>query len=663
MYERINRFGKNPSKIKFSHETLTPFPKELFKMRFLTDICFEYCWITAETLEPLSKIKTIERIKIINCSMICTLPESLFKLPLKKIVIKNCKNFSSIPNAILHLEDLKVLEIYQCNLRSIPEKVFSLPSLLKLDILDNPISLKGIELSTDVRIGLLRSMISGKRYVSIQGLELLAKRAMLVADGSYWPDLLKNLKAHLQNSYFWVRGMLAKLVVQYYSDKELEFIMNYIDTQESFDSLYPIYDISDLKPQIREKLVEKVSKLSYFVAEDIEFLLDLYRLTGQMIYDRDAFCFIPYEFFFEPHDYPQVHGLLLTGDEDGRINCLKLKNRRIEKLPESIGNLLNLKYLDLSGNELKELPQSISKLSFIGINLRYNNLTSFPEFLNQEELLFLDVAHNYDIPFIPPQFLEKKMKKYLQIGTDKKDALILSFIESILGIFLYCSSHPASSGKTNYYTINENGRVSSLVIHNTECYNLTSIPSQIFDLLELEVLEISNCNNLRTVPKALEQLKKLRTVRFIGNNLQIFPKSLIKIEGLSDINLTRNNIQEIPSIINNFENLESLSLAFNNIKKFPKEGFGCKTLHTLDISGNEIEVLPLWFRDLKILKYLNLSANNIHEFPVILTELKQIEHISLEKNYLEELPKELPESLLNKISFSIKYPEPEEDYY
>jgi len=48
---------------------------------------------------------------------------------------------------------------------------------------------------------------------------------------------------------------------------------------------------------------------------------------------------------------------------DNTIQALDLSNANLSKLSDTIGNFINLKYLDLSGNRLDSLPKEIGKLT------------------------------------------------------------------------------------------------------------------------------------------------------------------------------------------------------------------------------------------------------------------------------------------------------------
>ncbi|MDP8228543.1 MAG: leucine-rich repeat domain-containing protein, partial [Candidatus Electryoneaceae bacterium] len=70
------------------------------------------------------------------------------------------------------------------------------------------------------------------------------------------------------------------------------------------------------------------------------------------------------------------------------LDYLDMINCGIKKLPENFGDLINIKELYLSDNQLSELPESISKLnSFKYINLDRNKFTEIPAPLSNNKTL------------------------------------------------------------------------------------------------------------------------------------------------------------------------------------------------------------------------------------------------------------------------------------
>ena len=83
------------------------------------------------------------------------------------------------------------------------------------------------------------------------------------------------------------------------------------------------------------------------------------------------------------------------GDLSG-LNFLDLRNNQLTSIPESIGDLNNLTSLDLILNQLNSIPVSIGNLSGLKfLKLSYNQLTTLPESIGDlSSLVTLWLFHN-----------------------------------------------------------------------------------------------------------------------------------------------------------------------------------------------------------------------------------------------------------------------------
>jgi Leucine-rich repeat (LRR) protein len=79
------------------------------------------------------------------------------------------------------------------------------------------------------------------------------------------------------------------------------------------------------------------------------------------------------------------------------LESLTLNSNQLTSLPESFGNLSSLLNFEVSGNQLTSLPESIGNLSSLGwLFLNSNQLTSLPESIgNLSSLLELDLSNNH----------------------------------------------------------------------------------------------------------------------------------------------------------------------------------------------------------------------------------------------------------------------------
>lgn len=87
-----------------------------------------------------------------------------------------------------------------------------------------------------------------------------------------------------------------------------------------------------------------------------------------------------------------------------QFTTLKINNNKFAALPDSIGNLLNLKQLIGSNNLIKSIPVSLGKLSKLNnLDLMNNQLTTFPDLGSMPALVYLNLSNNR-IGVLPESF-------------------------------------------------------------------------------------------------------------------------------------------------------------------------------------------------------------------------------------------------------------------
>lgn len=90
-------------------------------------------------------------------------------------------------------------------------------------------------------------------------------------------------------------------------------------------------------------------------------------------------------------------------DMSSCLQVLDLHNNLLEKLPDEIGSLKQLKVLHLNNNKLKKIPDSFGNLQLLQtLNLSHNSLKDLPETLsNLTRLKTFDITHNPKLKKLP----------------------------------------------------------------------------------------------------------------------------------------------------------------------------------------------------------------------------------------------------------------------
>lgn len=186
-----------------------------------------------------------------------------------------------------------------------------------------------------------------------------------------------------------------------------------------------------------------------------------------------------------------VEELFESGDP-----VLDLSYRKFKRLPARVCGLMHLEKLYVCGNNLRTLPDSVSKLQGLRIlALDFNKLEDVPPAVCQLTNLTRLYLGSNRLMDLPPEL------KNLQ-------SLRCLWVES------------------NYFQ---------------------RFPRELYDLPHLKSLQIGD-NRLKTLPPDLWRMEALRGLWLYGNRFETFPKVLLRMENLEILDLDRNKISEFPSL-------------------------------------------------------------------------------------------------------------------
>ncbi|KAI5065188.1 hypothetical protein GOP47_0019883 [Adiantum capillus-veneris] len=203
------------------------------------------------------------------------------------------------------------------------------------------------------------------------------------------------------------------------------------------------------------------------------------------------------------------------GDEFVNLVSLDLSRNQLKNLPGSIGELENLEVLDLQSNQLSMLPDAIGLLMNLKVlNVSGNMLVALPESLGGcRKLVELNAGFN-QLAHISPRF-----------GYD------FSYLEN-------------------------------LCLHSNK---LTFLPPSVGKLKRLKVLDL-HFNNIKSLPSSLGNLLSLEKLN-LSNNFSDFggmlPESIGDLIFLTELDLSFNQIRVLPDSVGALENLKVLKVENN----------------------------------------------------------------------------------------------------
>jgi len=200
-----------------------------------------------------------------------------------------------------------------------------------------------------------------------------------------------------------VRNSALKTVHDIYEENSLEILNWSIENETSpivIKSLYKILRKNSQVPSYQimfKKLLERLSEIYKVDGIEVKFYLDIQALRNKLQIKN------PLEFqqwqIREDKEFGLRHWSITDSIDDvihhgafctiisNHTIALNLYSNNLTFLPNSIGNLIDLKYLYLENNKLITLPESIRNLLNLKIlDLSYNCIENLPDSLNFQNL-------------------------------------------------------------------------------------------------------------------------------------------------------------------------------------------------------------------------------------------------------------------------------------
>lgn len=179
--------------------------------------------------------------------------------------------------------------------------------------------------------------------------------------------------------------------------------------------------------------------------------------------------------------------------------------------------------------------------------------------------------------------------------------------------------------------------ITSLTIRNNAI--LKDLNLNLFALPNLETLIIEQMPNLETIPSAIGQLKKLKTLHILADNLIYLPDEICHLHSLEELKLNCRFLSVLPSEIGALSQLKKLLIETGALQFMPSSVLQLKTLTHLtltnqDLDPSEIDIV-LYF---PLLKELDLQNNSFDRIPKEIINLKHLKKFKFKGNPITNPP-------------------------
>ncbi|UFH52306.1 leucine-rich repeat domain-containing protein [Spirosoma sp. KNUC1025] len=266
------------------------------------------------------------------------------------------------------------------------------------------------------------------------------------------------------------------------------------------------------------------------------------------------------------------------------VTFLAFANLGLKTIPDVVYRFSRLKEIDLSKNELHELPA---------------RLTADIPTLRKLSLLY---------NAIPDDSVFFTRNKHLQALNLQGNRL---------------TRIPSS--------VRLNRRLESLWLGNNGLkeLNIKSLRS----LRQLNDLNLYNAG-LTQLPKTIGRLKHVKVLDLYHNKLTQLPRELGRMKRLEQLAISHNDLKDLPQSLAKLKHLQILYAHHNRLSRLPDEFHRLHNLHILDLGYNWITVVPNVLGKLPSLEELTLNNNNLQEFPAVLLSIRGLKKVYMSSNPL-----------------------------
>ncbi|XP_047213705.1 protein flightless-1 homolog [Girardinichthys multiradiatus] len=287
-----------------------------------------------------------------------------------------------------------------------------------------------------------------------------------------------------------------------------------------------------------------------------------------------------------------------------RANSLKNSG-----VPDDIFQLEDLSVLDLSYNQLTEIPRELeNSKNMLVLNLSHNGIDSIPNqlFINLTDLLYLDLSDN-KLDSLPPQM---RRLVHLQTLILNNNPLMHAQLRQLPAMVALQTLHLRNTQRTQSNMPTSLEGLTNLADVDLSCNDLTRVPEGLYSLSSLKRLNLSS-NQISELSLCIDQWSQLETLNLSRNQLTSLPSAICKLSKLKKLYVNSNKLDfdGLPPGVSKLANLTEFMAANNNLELIPEGLCRCDKLKKLVLNKNRLVTLPETIHFLPDLEILDVREN------------------------------------------------------
>uniref|UniRef100_A0A4W6CB64 Protein flightless-1 homolog n=1 Tax=Lates calcarifer TaxID=8187 RepID=A0A4W6CB64_LATCA len=293
-----------------------------------------------------------------------------------------------------------------------------------------------------------------------------------------------------------------------------------------------------------------------------------------------------------------------------RAVVARANNLKNSGVPDDIFQLDDLSVLDLSYNQLTEIPRDLeNSRNMLVLNLSHNSIDAIP---NQLRLVHLQTLILNNNPLMHAQL------RIFQ-GCSNWVYMIVCPSRQLPAMVALQTLHLRNTQRTQkniftyilYFFLSFLAPFTNASLYvDLSCNDLTRVPECLYSLGSLKRLNLSS-NQISELSLCIDQWTQLETLNLSRNQLTSLPSAICKLSKLKKLYVNSNKLDfdGVPPGVGKLSSLTEFMAANNNLELIPEGLCRCGKLKKLVLNKNRLVTLPEAIHFLTELEILDVREN------------------------------------------------------